>query len=192
MGVKNYTINENSVVDVNGDVDLSFKNMEEIPIQFGIVKGFFNCSYNKLKSLKGSPKKCYILYCSNNSITNLDFCPKCERLYCKNNNLKSLKGLSDDIIISSDLKEDIKKQKNILTQNPNIIEFSDIQISDIIKKFNSLPNKYNNNVNNTFFVDIVKSIIKNRRCSKKQYEHLSYLLKNGMSMNETGFLSTKN
>jgi hypothetical protein len=28
--------------------------------------------------------------------------------------------------------------------------------------------------------------------NKKQYEHLSYLLKNGMSMNETGFLSTKN
>ena len=54
MGVKDYTINKNLIVDVEGDVNLSYKNLKELPVQFGKVKGNFFCSNNQLKSLKGA------------------------------------------------------------------------------------------------------------------------------------------
>jgi len=56
MKVKNYTINEDSTVDVNGSVHLINKGfLTEIPIQFGKVKDGFDVSDNKLTSLKGCP-----------------------------------------------------------------------------------------------------------------------------------------
>lgn len=44
MEIKNYTINDDLIVDVNGDVTLSFKKLKTIPVQFGVLKGNFNCS----------------------------------------------------------------------------------------------------------------------------------------------------
>ena len=44
-------------------VDLSHKNLTEIPIKFNIVQGSFYCQFNKLTSLKNSPK---IVQCVNN------------------------------------------------------------------------------------------------------------------------------
>ena len=74
MGVENYTINKNLTIDVKGSVDLSCKNLKEIPVQFNKVGESFSCSYNKLKSLKGAPK--YVGW----------------SFYCGFNLLKSLKG----------------------------------------------------------------------------------------------------
>ena len=54
MGVINYVINKDLTVDVKGDVNLSYKNLKELPVQFGKVKGNFFCSNNQLKSLKGA------------------------------------------------------------------------------------------------------------------------------------------
>ncbi|MCI7338339.1 MAG: hypothetical protein MSH41_07115 [Bacteroidales bacterium] len=58
-GVKNYTINDDFTIDVNGDVNLEGKDISEFPvhIQFGTIKGDFDCSFNQLTSLKGVPKK---------------------------------------------------------------------------------------------------------------------------------------
>ena len=58
-GIKNYTINNKGEVDVDGDVNLMRKGLTEIPsfIQFGTIKGNFDCSYNNLMYLKGAPKK---------------------------------------------------------------------------------------------------------------------------------------
>jgi len=188
-GVRNYTINKDLTIDVKGNVDISHRNLREIPVQFDIVDGFFNCSVNKLISLKGSPRECFVFYCSNNKLTSLEFCPKCERLYCKYNNFENLNFAPVSTTIISDLKQETPKR---IAADKEIITFSSTQISDIVKKFNSLPNKYNNNVNNRFFTNIVKEIIKEKKCSKKQYEHLSYLFKNGVSMHEAGALSSKN
>ena len=35
--IKNYSINPDGSVDVNGDVDLSNKNLEKLPLFFGSV-----------------------------------------------------------------------------------------------------------------------------------------------------------
>ena len=55
------TINKDNSIDYNGDVDISNKKLDIIPLQFNIVKGNFDCSDNKLTSLKGAPKNVMIL-----------------------------------------------------------------------------------------------------------------------------------
>ena len=52
--IKNYTIKDNFEIDVDGYVDLYKKNIIEFPeyIQFGVVEGYFDCSYNKTKFTK--------------------------------------------------------------------------------------------------------------------------------------------
>jgi len=85
MGVENYTINNDLTVDVNGDVKLYDKNLVEIPIQFGVVTGYFGIGGNiNLKSLVGSPSKCKRFYCHEcTSLKSLEFAPeKCENFSC--------------------------------------------------------------------------------------------------------------
>lgn len=74
--IKNYTINDDGSIDVAGDVDLSFKNLTELPLRFNKVTGNFHCGYNNLTSLKGSPR--WIggnFTCNYNQLTNLEFSP---------------------------------------------------------------------------------------------------------------------
>jgi len=68
MGIENYTIKDNGVVDVDGDnVVISYHNLTKIPIQFGYVDGDFNCGYNNLTSLQGGPREVGgDFYCGNN------------------------------------------------------------------------------------------------------------------------------
>ena len=47
-GIKNYTINDDGSIDVNGDVYLSFKDLTELPLTFNKVTGYFNCYNNYL------------------------------------------------------------------------------------------------------------------------------------------------
>ena len=118
MNVKNYIINEDLTVDVNGNVDLSEKNINKIPIQFNIIKGDFFCIYNSLTNLKGCPKVVYggftcrenkltslegcsevitgYFSCSGNKLTNLEGCPEIIEgsFDCRNNNIINLKGIS--------------------------------------------------------------------------------------------------
>ena len=54
--IKNYTIRKNGIIDVDGDVKIIATSLKSIPYQFGIIKGFFDCSYNKLTTLKGCDK----------------------------------------------------------------------------------------------------------------------------------------
>ena len=42
-------------VNVFGVVDLNGKNLTHLPVQFGVVKGHFDCSYNQLKNLDKGP-----------------------------------------------------------------------------------------------------------------------------------------
>ena len=75
--IKNYTINPDGSIDVNGNVDLSYKKLTELPLTFNRVTGYFNCSNNKLTSLKGSPKWVGgYFYCYNNKLTSLEFSPE--------------------------------------------------------------------------------------------------------------------
>jgi len=91
MRIKNYTINDDLTVDVDGTVKISNKKLVEIPVQFGIVVRDFDCSRNKLTSLKGSPRECVGFYCSHNKLTSLVGAPqKCWYFNCSNNKLTSL------------------------------------------------------------------------------------------------------
>lgn len=76
-GIKNYTINPNGSIDVNGDVSLYGKELTQLPICFNTVTGIFNCSYNFLTTLKGSPIKVGGDFnCIRNKLTNLMYGPK--------------------------------------------------------------------------------------------------------------------
>ena len=127
-GVKNYTINEDLSVDVNGDVDLFSSELIEIPVRFGVVSGNFDCFKNKLQSLKNCPIEVGGDFsCFNNELLNLDGCPikvggnfYCGfnellddyfkglpyaqvKLYLDNKSLKSLL-ISDATVLSNNIK----------------------------------------------------------------------------------------
>ena len=95
--VKSYTLVPDEkygfVVDVNGDVNLSFKELINIPIKFNKISGSFYYYNNKLTSLEFS---CQTVggnfYCSDNQLTFFEFCPQAVRgsFNCHNNQLTSL------------------------------------------------------------------------------------------------------
>ena len=89
-GIINYTINPDGSIDVDGNVDLSFKDLTELPLTFNRITGNFSCSCNNLTSLKGSPRwvDCHFT-CSNNPLTSLEFSPDYVGGYfnCEYNNL---------------------------------------------------------------------------------------------------------
>ena len=92
-GIKNYTIKD-GLVNVDGDVDLSFKKLTKLPLKFGEVSGYFSCSCNKLTSLEGAPNRVGgNFYCSYNKLTSLEGAPEVveKEFYCDNNKLTSLK-----------------------------------------------------------------------------------------------------
>lgn len=86
--------NEDGSFSTEGNVNLKNKNITELP-KFKKVGGYFNCSNNQLKTLKGSPKKVEGSFdCSHNKLTTLKGAPKevGGSLDCDNNQLKSLEG----------------------------------------------------------------------------------------------------
>ena len=77
--IRNYTIREDGLVDVNGGVNISRGKFSKIPIKFGKITDYFNCSYNKyLTSLEDAPQEvggsfiCEV--CDN--LTSLEGCPQ--------------------------------------------------------------------------------------------------------------------
>jgi len=95
MGIINYTINDTSTVTVKGDVYLDFKGLVEIPVQFRIVYGNFNCSNNSLTTLKGSPREVGGDFdCSFNELNSLLGAPKevAGGFDCSMNMISSLVG----------------------------------------------------------------------------------------------------
>ncbi len=97
MDVDDYTINDDLTVDVIGDVEIAYRDLELIPVQFGVVDGLFNCAENRLVSLRGLPRKCLEVYCRGNMLTNLDWAPaECTLIHCRNNpTLRDINGAPD-------------------------------------------------------------------------------------------------
>jgi hypothetical protein len=95
-GIRNWELNpQTNLVDVEGSVDLSRKELREIPIKFGRVGGGFNCYNNKLTSLEGGPQSVGGgFYCQYNQLTSLEGGPQSVGgdFYCFNNQLTSLEG----------------------------------------------------------------------------------------------------
>ena len=94
MEIEDYIIKDDLTVDVYGGVWIHEKNLDYIPVQFGVVSDTFNCSRNNLTSLKGCPTKVGgVFSCSNNNLISLKHCPNeiGVKFDCSNNNLISLK-----------------------------------------------------------------------------------------------------
>jgi hypothetical protein len=56
---------DTGLVDVVGSVIMSYCNLTEIPVKFGEVTSYFNCSNNQLTSLVGAPQSVGSLFCIN-------------------------------------------------------------------------------------------------------------------------------
>ncbi|MCK9475557.1 MAG: hypothetical protein M0R46_06555 [Candidatus Muirbacterium halophilum] len=91
--IKNYTINNDGSIDVNGNVDLSGKNLNILPLNFRSINGFFDCSNNKLTSLEGSPENIDGFFnCNDNNLTSLKNSPKRinKDFWCGGNKIKNI------------------------------------------------------------------------------------------------------
>src|SRR5690606_659194 len=92
--IQNWELNrETGRVDVRGNVNISGKNLKELPLKFGRVDGYFDCSYNQLTSLEGSPNSVGGYFdCRNNQLASLEGSPNSvgEGFYCGDNQLTTL------------------------------------------------------------------------------------------------------
>lgn len=91
-----FIINNDGTVDVNGSVVITRTNLTHLPLHFNRVSGQFNCSNNKLTTLKGAPNFIGRSFdCSNNNLCSLKYVPKKVGgdFLCFENSLKSLNGI---------------------------------------------------------------------------------------------------
>jgi hypothetical protein len=98
--IRNWSINSKGLVDVDGDVDLSFKLLTKLPLNFGYVSGYFGCGSNKLTSLEGSPQIVGGSFdCSYNYLTSLQDSPQevGSNFWCRRNKLTSLRFAPDEV-----------------------------------------------------------------------------------------------
>ena len=157
--IENYTINDDGLVDVDGDVDLFELGLNEIPLKFNHVSGNFNCSHNNLTDLKGSPK--YVsgsFFCSDNNLTSLEFCPKevGENFYCYNNDLTTLLGSPNEVgggfycdrndLTTLEFSPESMGGDFVCYRNPLASIFSKVNI-DFIRAFNTFKVIQDNVVN---------------------------------------------
>ncbi len=97
-GIRQYTINDDMSISVNGNVDLSDKNLKSIPIKFKEVTGHFSCSHNQLTSLEGCPETVGGGFsCNNNQLTSLKYCPETVGgdFWCSYNQITNFDGLPE-------------------------------------------------------------------------------------------------
>jgi len=138
------TVDSNGLVSCDGNVELKDDIIvNNLPVKFLHVGGYFLCNNNKLISLEGSPQ---IVgggfYCNNDQLTSLKGGPgSVGEYWCNTNPLETLKGLPDQI-----------SDKLILTYSPqlplmralvaNKILFSNRYESKDILAINNVLNKY--------------------------------------------------
>jgi hypothetical protein len=95
--IKNWSINSEGLVDVDGSVDLYASLLSEgltkLPLKFGNITGKFDCRNNQLTSLEGAPIKVQNdFFCCENELNSLEGCPieVGGYFYCYGNKLTSL------------------------------------------------------------------------------------------------------
>ena len=92
---------QTGLVDVKGDFDCSSRRFKSLQgIKFGKVSGYFDCSYNKLTSLEGAPQEVGRSFnCYYNNLTSLEGAPQevGGNFHCGNNKLTSLEGAPQEV-----------------------------------------------------------------------------------------------
>jgi len=136
--IENYTIN-NGIVDVDGDVDLSFKKLSKLPLHFGVIDGGFTCSHNKLTSLDGAPNKVNGDFdCRNNQLKSIEGAPNEVNgsFWCSDNQLKSLEGVP--IKVNGDFSCNYNQLKS-LEGAPKEVNGNFNCYNNELKSFDGLP-----------------------------------------------------
>ncbi|MCK9475613.1 MAG: hypothetical protein M0R46_06835 [Candidatus Muirbacterium halophilum] len=93
--IKNYIINEDDSIDVDGVVDLSHEKLKVLPLKFRNVSREFDCNSNQLTTLEGSPQNVGGNFkCNDNQLTTLEGAPQRVggEFDCSYNKLTSLVG----------------------------------------------------------------------------------------------------
>ena len=76
-GIRNWTLNDDGSIDVDGSVYLYTKGLTELPLKFGKVSGYFTCDNNQLTTLEGCPTSVGDDFnCSYNQLTTFKGCPE--------------------------------------------------------------------------------------------------------------------
>ena len=97
--IDRYTLNQDNSIDVDEGVFLSGMHLDRLPLDFGKVNGYFDCSFNQLTNLKGSPKQVDGFFkCNSNSLTTLLDGPEkvTGAYFCDNNDLKDVRGFPEN------------------------------------------------------------------------------------------------
>jgi hypothetical protein len=144
--IKNYTINSDGSIDVDGNVVIKHKYISELPVKFNIINGDFTCSSNEiLTTLKGCPEK-VDSFCSitHNNITSLEYAPK--EVYgfdCSHNNLTTFKGCPKIIkgeFAALGYTDLVNETKYILGSFVELkIYMSDKRVESILNKYKNQP-----------------------------------------------------
>jgi hypothetical protein len=141
--IKNWSIDSEGLVDVNGDVDLSHQQLTKLPLKFGKVTGFFDCYKNKLTSLEGGPKEVggYYFDCSKNGLTSLEGSPKevDGHFNCSDNGLNSLEGSPEKVGRDFDCSEN---QLTSLIGGPQVVLGKRNYANNQITSFEGFPDDY--------------------------------------------------
>lgn len=147
--VQNFSIFEHFshgyVIDVQGDLDLSNKNLNKLPYKFShVTKGCY-LSGNCLTSLEGAPEKVGEDFdCSHNELISLDNFPYFVggSIFCHENKIKDLKGIAQIINGSFTC---YANQLQSLENGPKIVNGSMYCNDNLLKSLKGCPEEIHEN-----------------------------------------------
>ncbi len=137
--IRNYIINPDRSISVDGNVDLWDRSLKIIPLVFKEVSGNFDCYDNQLTSLKDCPERVGGgFYCYHNKLSSLEGCPDARNICCFNNQITSFEGIPEfwegELDISYNPVDEIFKLFNRDVRCIDLInEFDVIQGDRVVK-----------------------------------------------------------
>jgi hypothetical protein len=163
-GIKNYIINSDCSINVNGTVNLAYKRyfrakndivaepIRFIPIMFNIIYGDFDISGNDLQSLANGPRIVTgKVNCSRNRIKKIERLERVGYLDISDNGLTTLVGCP---IISDKLDARNNRLTNFIGCPPNI----EVDAGDnTIRSLKGLSTNKNVNVSKFYLPDVIRS-----------------------------------
>ena len=137
--ITNYTINDDGTIDVDGNVNLSQRSLNQLPLSFNKVTGYFLCIENELTTLKGSPKWVGgVFNCDYNELTSLEFSPEYVGgdFECYSNQLTNLVGSPKQIGRDFDCRnnENLTNPKGASEKIGSAFICNDTPLSSIFKQ----------------------------------------------------------
>jgi hypothetical protein len=158
--VKNYKINEDLTLDVNGNVNLSDKNLSVLPFKFRDVRGCFDCSHNNLFSLINAPRSVGgDFICSFNKLKDIIFAPQTigGSFICSFNSIEKFDFLLPSIAKNLDFSNN---ELSSLLNSPSVINGSFACSNNKLRDLNYSPKIIRGNFicnNNRFLKSICES-----------------------------------